>query len=455
MSDLPTAETGGECYLHTGVPRPIREQSGIAVCRVRKARSDGCVRLLTSLVVLILCAPGALRGQTACRAPWQLEEILRIGSLESTDLITNVLDLAIGPDSALYVAQAMVPAVTVFSLDGQVLRRIGRAGQGPGDIQLAARAIGWIGDTLWVADFNRIQLFTTDERRPDEVIQFSRSVPEEGSSLTPGYMLADGTLIGRRRITDGRVLSSRGENPGLALRRLSRSGEVLDTIAIVEWPGNAIEHEMDARLFPGEHPLRDLPPLGLGEYLTALTRDGSAIVRIGKVHEDANPPTFDLLVISIHGDTLLHRSVEYEPQEVTRALERRLADEYAGWRAGDFPPNSELTETTLERRRRAARRVFWVPEYLPPVRQVVAGTDGTIWLLREMREDRVDLWEVYDSVGTMEGTVEIGDGSSSLVPWDPRLAVALANRDEVWGATYDDYGIPYIHRYLVDRTCAR
>ena len=273
--------------------------------------------------------------------------------------------------------------------------------------------------------------------------------------MAPGRMLADGTLIGRRRITDGRALSSRGANPGLALRRLSRSGEVLDTIATMEWPGNAIEHERDARLFPGEHPLRDLPPLGLGEYLTALKPDGSAVVRIGKVHEDATPPTFDLLVISIRGDTLLHRSVEYEPREVTRAMERRLADEYAGWRAGDYSSrSSELTETTLERTRRAARRVFWVPEYLPPVRQVVAGTDGTIWLLRELREDRVDIWEVYDSRGTLEGTVEIGQGRTSLVPWDPRLAVALASRDEVWGATYGDYGIPYIHRYLVDRTCA-
>lgn len=274
--------------------------------------------------------------------------------------------------------------------------------------------------------------------------------------LTPGRMLADGTLIGRRRITDRRALSSRGEDPGLALRRLSRSGEVLDTIATMEWPGNAIENETDARLFPGTHPLRDLPPLGLGEYLTAVKPNGSAVVRIGRVREDAIPPTFDLLVISIRGDTLLHRSVEYEPREVTRAMERRLADEYAGWRAGDYYPSSglQLTETTLERRRRAARRVFWVPESLPPVRQVVAGTDGTIWLLREMREDRVDIWEVYDSGGTLEGTVEIGHGRTSLVPWDPRLAVSVASRDEVWGATYGEFDIPYIHRYLVDRTCA-
>ena len=98
------------------------------------------MRRLTFLVALLLCTASAVRGQAVCPTPWQLEEVLRIGSPESTDLVASVLDLAIGPDSALYVAQAMVPAVTVFSLDGQVLRRIGRAGQGPGDIQLAARA---------------------------------------------------------------------------------------------------------------------------------------------------------------------------------------------------------------------------------------------------------------------------------------------------------------------------
>lgn len=416
-----------------------------------------CVRLLTSLLALFSCAPAAIRAQTACPTPWQLEEVLRIGSLENTDLVGSVLDLAIGPDSALYLAQAMVPAVTVFSLDGQVLRRIGRAGRGPGDIEFSATGVGWIGDTLWVADLNRIQLFTTDERVPDQVIQFSRGVPEEGSRLAPGRILADGTLIGRRRITDGRAWSSRGANPGLALRRLSRSGEVLDTIAIMDWSGNAVENERDAALFPGQHPLRDLPPLGLYEYLTALKPDGSAVVQIGRVHEGATPPTFDLLVISIRGDTLVHRSVEYEPRQVTRAMERRLADEYAALRAGDYAPSSrspQLTETTLERRRRAARRVFWVPEHHPPVRQVVAGTDGTIWLLREMREDRVDVWEIYDSEGTLEGTVEIGHGRSSRRPWHPRLAIALASRDDIWGATFDEYDVPYLHRYLVDRTCA-
>ena len=413
------------------------------------------LRLLIPVIVLLLCTPGGVRAQAVCPAPWRLEEILRIGSVESTDLIRGVRDLAIGPDSALYVAQAMVPAVTVFSLDGRPLRQIGRAGQGPGDIQFAAFGVGWVGDTLWVADLDRIQLFTTNERVPDEVIRFHVSVPEEGSTLTPGRMLADGTIIGMRGITDGTAWSSRGADPGLALLRLSQSGEVLDTIAIMDWPGNAIENVRNPGDWPRVHPLRDLPLIGPKEPLTAITPDGSAVVQIAKVHEDATPPAFDLLVISLRGDTLLNRAVEYEPREITRAMERRLADEYAGWMAGDYTSRPiQLLESTLERQRRVYRNAFWVPEYHPPVRQVVAGTDGTIWLLREMREDHVDVWEIYGAGGTLEGRVEVGEGRSTAKPWMPRLGIGIASRDEVWGTTRGEYDEPYLHRYRVDRTCA-
>lgn len=412
------------------------------------------MRLLMPMIALLLCAPGVARAQTVCPTPWRLEEVMRIGSAENTDLVASVRDLAIGPDSALYVAQAQVPAVNVFSLDGQLLRQIGRAGRGPGDIQFAAFGVGWIGDTLWIADETRIQLFTADERVPDEVIQFYVSVPEEGSHLTPGRMLADGTFVGGRQLSDMKAWSSRGDGPGLALRRISRSGQIFDTIAIVDWPDNAVENERNPAGWPRVHPLREAAPPGLQEYLTALKPDGSAVVQIGEVHEDAMPPTFDLVMITIGGDTLLHRAVEYEPREVTRAMERRLADEYAGWAVGDYTTRRmQLLETTLESQRSAYRRVFWVPENHPPVRKVVAGTDGTIWLLRELREDRVDVWEIYDSEGLLEGRIEVGRGRASTKPWYPRLAILLASRDEVWGATRGEYDEPYLHRYRVDRTC--
>ncbi len=331
-------------------------------------------RLLTCAIAVFLCAPAGMRAQAVCPTPWQLEEVLRIGSLESTACRASWI-LRSGPT-------APSTSLRPWCLRSRSSLSMGRCCAGS-VVRAGARGYTACGPRGRLdrrhALGSRLQpdpVVHADERRPEQIIQFSRSVPEEGSSLFPGRMLADGTLVGRRLTTDGRALSSRGENPGLALRRLSRSGEVLDTIATVEWPGNAIENERDPGLFPGRHPLRDLPPIGLGEYLTAFTSDGSA-VRIGDVHEDGTPPTFDLLVISIRGDTLLNRSVEYEPREVTRAMESRLADEYAGRRAGDHRPSSPIFERTY----RAARGVFWVPEYLPPIRQVVAGTDGTIWLL--------------------------------------------------------------------------
>lgn len=243
------------------------------------------MRLATALITLFLCTPRALRAQAACPTPWRLDEVLRIGSPESADLIRSVYDLAIGPDSALYVGQAMVPAITVFSLDGQLLRQIGRAGQGPGDIQLAAFGVGWIGDTLWIADRQRIQLFTTNERVPEEVIDFALPMPEEGTRLTPGRMLADGSVLaGRRSITDWQAWVTA---PSLALRRISRAGEILDTIASVEWTSNAVEYErVPGRTWLAPHPLSDLPPVGLNEYLTALTPDGSTVVQVGRVRED-------------------------------------------------------------------------------------------------------------------------------------------------------------------------
>ncbi len=414
------------------------------------------MRLFITAIALILLAPATSRAQDACPTPWRLEEVLRIGSPESADLIRRIYDLAIGPDSALYVGQVMVPAVTVFSLDGRVLRQVGRAGQGPGDIQLAAFGVGWMGDTLWIADQHRIQLFTTNERVPDEVIEFALPMPEEGTRLTPGRMLADGTVLaGRRSITDWRVWVSA---PSLALRRISRSGEILDTIARVEWSSDPVEYEDGpGRTWLAPHPLNDFPPVGLNENLTALTPDGSTVVQVARVREGSVPPTFDILAMSIGGDTLMQRTVEYEPREVTPAMERRLAEGFAAAIVGDHISPSlrrPMSETMRERQRRAVRSAFRVPEYHPPVRQVVAGTDRTIWLLRELREDQVDIWEIYTSDGTLEGTVEIDQGRTPAVPWFPGLGIALASRDEIWGTTFDELEVPYIHRYRVDRTCA-
>ncbi len=52
-----------------------------------------------------------------------------------------------------------------------------------------------------------------------------------------------------------------------------------------------------------------------------------------------------------------------------------------------------------ERRRRIARDAITFPEYHPPVRRILAGRDGSIWLLREAWPRDASFWEVYDEEG--------------------------------------------------------
>jgi len=56
---------------------------------------------------------------------------------------------------------------------------------------------------------------------------------------------------------------------------------------------------------------------------------------------------------------------------------------FAGWFVGDFSPNMPpAPEAAVRRRQEAVQRNATFPAFHPPVRQVVAGADGTIWLLR-------------------------------------------------------------------------
>ena len=105
------------------------------------------------------------------------------------------------------------------------------------------------------------------------------------------------------------------------------------------------------------------------------------------------------------------------------------------------------------RRREAIQRSATFPDSHPPVRQVRAGANGTIRLLREWRLDGPDRWEVHDSRGELMGEVRAPEGRSGFLPWDPRMTLLRATADEVWGTTLREFDVPYLHRFRVLRGC--
>ena len=98
---------------------------------------------------------GAVR--TMSNAPseagqWSLERLLDIQPPEGDSAeLGDPQDLALGADGTLLVSEGGGDAhVKVFDASGRFLRRIGRAGEGPGEFRVAFLAVR--GDTLLVQD---------------------------------------------------------------------------------------------------------------------------------------------------------------------------------------------------------------------------------------------------------------------------------------------------------------
>ena len=95
------------------------------------------------VAAFVLWAP-PVSAQEVCSLEWTLTESLRIGSIDGDDALSDVIDIAIGPSGEIYVVQAFVPSVSVFSPGGELLRTIGREGSGPGDFEAGPRSVEWV-----------------------------------------------------------------------------------------------------------------------------------------------------------------------------------------------------------------------------------------------------------------------------------------------------------------------
>ena len=394
-----------------------------------------------------LCGAARTAAQEACDGPWVLEETLRLGSVDGEGVLTYVRDLAIGPDGRVYLLQSWDP-IRVFWSDGRPAGRIGRQGEGPGEWPAPLSDLGWRGDTLWVRHRFGTQFLLADGEEVRRV-SFRIPLPLEGSRLNSGRPLPDGTFLPGRTVNEDSHLFLKADRA--ALRRVSATGEIVDTLAIVErhLASHTLEHETD-RYGWGvmtEHPLG---PWSDENWLpVAATPDGFAVVLIGEVRDDEEDASFDLLRIRFDGDTLLHRAIPYQPKRITRAEQSRQRDRLGARFAGSSVP---WDTGDPERRRRIGREMITFPEHYPPVRGILAGDDGSMWLLREAWPSPADIWEVYDENGELEGSVRI-EGSPDHEDWDPRLRIIRVSRTEIWATTRGEFDVPYVHRYQVKRNC--
>jgi hypothetical protein len=385
-------------------------------------------RLAASVLALTALASAAC-GDAPDTAPmaasWTLasQPSLRIGTLDDgPDALVPVGALAVTPDGRIAVAQGQDGQVRIYAPDGTLEARIGRSGEGPGELQTVSQ-LGLLGDTLWITDgrLRRTSYFSQagdllgDERFPEigglgEDLRVSYQRPLAGGlALTttgPAFRSElDGTdrpfpmLVTARDGSGARELGTRNLQHERAIF-VAESAGTITSIAIFtqRWSDHT---------------------------LWAAAPDGRSIVLVDRpLAPVADTGSYRVTRLGVGGDTLYSTAVRYQPTPLATAERDSLVRRYA---------SGERSEAEV-------RSALFLPERHPPATAVVVALDGTTWVARERPENAEDA--TWDVIGP--------DGEHlARVTGPPGLRLLAADGLTVWGVETGAFDEPYVVRYEV------
>lgn len=370
----------------------------------------------SSIILVIGARP--VGGQVSLKGipRYDVEMDQRLGAFDDPVLaFSRISDLALGPDGNLYLVQPMEREVTVLSPSGELVRRIGRKGRGPGEF-LTPGTLGWRGDTLWVSDMGsrRITYFLGDEVQRTRTVRVAS--PRRGWRVVMARPWGDRFMIG---LLAGRFTEPPGHpNNAFALIAVDGSDRVRDTVATLQENAPLRVRRENLSTSP---PFVDFPVFDI-------SRDGRFALVLERPFPEGESAEIRLTVLVPPGDTVASRVLRSPAIRITdRQWDARLDERFA------ILPNSELTRKDLTEFR---------PEAYAPASHLFTTGNGAVWIGRE---------EVYDSE---QRTWVVLDRDLN-----PRFEVVLprafsaydATDDEIWGVETDEFGVPYVVRYRIQK----
>lgn len=320
-----------------------------------------------------------------------------------------------------YAAQVADGAVLHISSAGQIVRRIGRTGAGPGEFQFIARG-GLTGDSLWVWDHTLRRMTTFGNGLDSNVVSMANlSVLLDPTQPRFGAA-ADGAVIPVARYSDGEMgvlistsLDDDGvaDRPGMTLLRVDSVGRVLRIL--MESPREAPESYVDvpnATSVPSSRlrvPLFPLPMIyssPSGTWFATVTTDSlSGITPVATVN-----------LVNSRGDTVFQRTMRFHGQvidEATRQRALQFAERRLRRRAPD--PGSILPQV------RDA-----LPHVHPPIGDVVISDNG--WIYLKLWTPDGNTWLELNSEGQV----------TRLLVLPPRVHLKAIGQRQMWGLEVDE-----------------
>lgn len=359
---------------------------------------------------------GVWTPQTA----WRLEEDLRIGAVDRDPVrqFGSISGIAVDTSGAIYVLDRGAGEVRIFDAAGEFVRRIGRPGEGPGELGAASAVLLGRGDTIFVPDLRnqRVQRFLTDG---SDAASFQLS-------LSDGIPLEWGPRPDGRVLTQIRTLPLTEDDVSRVLVLvLAGDGEIVDTLAAMR-AGEAMH------IVNGEP---QMTVFGAEPMWAPLSNGGIAIGRNSE---------YSLRILGPDGALETLSRMPYERREFGAADRRRLQDLLRRYFEGRGPDRARLIQAMN------------YADHYPVFARLFGGPGGSVWVQHardvpslvlddmarfDVRALGAARWDVLDHEGRFLGTLDTPAG------FDPMVA----DDEAVYGIDHDDLGVEYVVRLRVVR----
>lgn len=361
---------------------------------------------------LVAAAVGTVLAAVSSQAQTQdrpltpdFPEVYRVGGLAAEDWAQFTSPGAMGFDGSgnLYVLDEAAFQVIVLDRSGELVRTVGRRGEGPGEFQRPGDLVVWRDGTFAVPDagHNAFQIFGTDgalehfvrmsaEQSPlamDPAGLSLRTGPRTGEVYRQGQPDFLGPVFGAlSELLGGEVSTSGVDHRGL--ERLELGGEVVAVDPIVEaW-------RVQREKIPEEFTLDDLANESRATRALVGVMTGPSMYFEPDLHWDALPDgsiaysdssAYAIKLVAADGSPrgVLRRTHEPEPvtgQIRSRMIERALRDFAGELENADEEDLALAPDLPDAFRDELQEREFF--HEVPVVRLLRAGWSGTLWVQR-------------------------------------------------------------------------
>lgn len=390
-----------------------------------QGRTRRSVTVLAALMVLQILLPVCVGGQEGPGIRHEedlpvaaLVEVLEL-ELAEVPLTGRVPNLVESPDGRVFVGSST--EILVFEPNGMYRGEIGRRGEGPGEFR-SLTGLGMHGDTLWAGDAmsGRLTRFLPDGSLL-EIITPPPSVRSVPSLLT---LAPDGSVVGNPL---SMMMPGSESSPSRAVWWRWGRGEASDaglahTLISIDIHNSVMNIEARGGIRPLPQPFvhQELVAVaGTEPYALAaraLREEGDGLVVVERLHFDG---VRDTAIV-----------VRYDPRRITSEDVDDVVDRMVGALSA-ARPTAEIT--------RQLRRVIDVPDYHPPLRDLIQGSGGSVWIGREFSGSGRNWLIAQEGAGTV-ARITLSRDQRPLSPTD----------GYVWILEPGAFDLPRIVKYRVN-----